>query len=119
MAPPADAWARLVGDEGLGIGGQLDGLALGDRLRAVPPSGEPIEGQVDVWKPGVSLGLRLDTPGPGLVRLMTMSMGGMTGLSVMFYLYGDGRAGADALEEQWGAWFGRAFPMPQMPTSPV
>lgn len=57
--------------------------------------------------------LRLSQPAKGLAHLFTMGMGGMTFVSVRFYLYGEEAADESArLNLAWNAFMAKHFPMP-------
>jgi uncharacterized protein YndB with AHSA1/START domain len=113
--PKATAWEALTGPLGLA------GAAVGDR-RTSQEGAPPLAGTVEHIGQGEypeEILLRLDEPAPGIGHFFAMPMGGQVYLSVRFYLYGDGAAGAvEQTEPQWHAWmkerFGAAAP-PDLP----
>jgi len=55
--------------------------------------------------------LRLDRPGPGLVHMFVMAMGGTVMVSIRFFFYGDqGAAAAATTERDWTNWLAAKFP---------
>jgi hypothetical protein len=111
MAPAAgteaEAWETLLASVG------LKGVSVGQRWTA--PAGVPaFSGVVEYLaeKPYDAL-LRVDKPGPGIVALGALNMGGPSMVALGFYLYGDKAEGTVAKETpQWNAWIQKRFPMP-------
>lgn len=111
MAPipgtAAEGWATLTAALG------LDGVTDGQRWTApagVPPLGGVVEQMMQT--PFGAL-LRLDTPGPGIAALGTISFGDTVMVSLTFYCYGDQAADIEARETPlWQAWLQERFPMP-------
>jgi uncharacterized protein YndB with AHSA1/START domain len=106
-------WSKLV--KALG----LAGMGLGDHVKS--PSGSPqFAGEVKHIGPDdhpESL-ILLDRPAPGIAHLFAMPMGGMVGLSVRLFFYGDQAAETAGREEAaWQAWVGDNFPMPTPETA--
>ncbi len=106
--PLADAWRKLV--EPLGLANAPE------RRRVVaPPDTLAFEGVVERTGPQdhPELVVRLDRPAPGFAHLFALPMGGMTFLSVRFFLFGDDAASVARREEPtWRAWLGKGFPPP-------
>ena len=83
------------------------------RGQAVSTSAAPVLSGV-VESTGVEahpeLLLRLDQPGPGLVHMFVMPMGGQVMMSIRFFFYGDqGVAVAADAERDWSNWLARQF----------
>jgi hypothetical protein len=106
-APASTAWEALTGSLGLA------GATVGRRSSAragVPPFAGLVE---RTGEGGHSHGflLRLDTPGPGIVALFALPMGGQVYLVIDFFLYGDRAAAAAGRDEPvWQAWMQAHFP---------
>lgn len=104
--PAAKAWNVLAESFGL-----LD-AKLGERRQS--SAGAPrIAGIVErtgaAGHPCQAL-VRLDEPASGIAHLFAMTMGGVTVLSIRFYLYGDRAAAiAASAEPNWREWLNRNF----------
>lgn len=104
--PLADAWRKLV--ESLG-------LANATEQRRVASDTQAFEGVVERTGPQdhPELVVRLDQPAPGFAHLFALRMGGMTFLSVRFFLFGDDAASVAKREEpRWQTWLEKHFPTP-------
>jgi hypothetical protein len=106
--PLADAWRKLV--EPLGLANATE------QRRVVTPSDtQAFEGVVERTGPQdhPELVVRLDQPAPGFAHLFALPMGGMTFLSVRFFLFGDDAASIAKREEpMWRTWLEKHFPTP-------
>ncbi|MFZ2504512.1 MAG: SRPBCC domain-containing protein [Nocardioides sp.] len=96
---PAAAWPKLTAALGIPVE-----PAVGERVEATA-DGVGFAGKVASCTPGKRLALILDHPAPGTAFLATEDAGGMSGVSVWQYLYGDD---APAIIERdlpaWGEW---------------
>jgi uncharacterized protein YndB with AHSA1/START domain len=104
--PLADAWRKLV--EPLGLANATE------QRRVVTPSDTlAFEGVVERTGPQdhPELVVRLDQPVPGFAHLFALPMGGMTFLSVRFFLFGNDAASIAKREEaMWRTWLEKHFP---------
>ena len=106
--PLADAWRKLV--EPLGLANATE-----QRRVAAPSNTRVFEGVVERTGPQdhPELVVRLDQPAPGFAHLFALPMGGMTFLSMRFFLFGDDAARIAKREEpMWRAWLEKQFPTP-------
>ncbi|RWH77292.1 MAG: SRPBCC domain-containing protein [Mesorhizobium sp.] len=102
--PLADAWRKLV---------EPLGLANATEQRRVASDAQAFEGIVERTGPQdhPELVVRLDQPAPGFAHLFALPMGGMTYLSVRFFLFGDDAASIAKREEpRWRTWLEKHFP---------
>ena len=87
-----------------------------EQRRVVTPSDtQAFEGVVERTGPQdhPELVVRLDQPAPGFAHLFALPMGGMTFLSVRFFLFGDDAASIAKREEpMWRTWLEKHFPTP-------
>jgi hypothetical protein len=101
----AQAWEKLTTALG------LNGASVGQRWSA--PASCPTHGGVVEYvsqSPYDAL-LRLDSPGPSVIALGTVDMGGRCRVGMNIYLYGDQAVEAAARETpRWQAWFEERFP---------
>ncbi|MFO0954894.1 MAG: SRPBCC domain-containing protein [Isosphaeraceae bacterium] len=113
---PAEAWEAVAGPLGLagaGVGERRESTGDAPRLAGV------VERVGQAGHPHQTL-LRLDEPAPGLVHLFTMGMGGMTLVSVRFFLFGeDARPDASETQAAWQSWLARLFPQPAPAAAPA
>jgi len=100
----AQAWETLTTALG------LKGLRVGQRWKA-PADAPAFGGVAEYFSEGPYDALvRLDEPGPGLVALGTVDMGGGTEVGMNVYLYGDhGPATAAHETTAWQAWLQKRF----------
>lgn len=106
--PLAEAWRKLL--EPLGLANASE-----QRRVVAAPATQAFEGVVERTGPQdhPELLVRLDRPAPGFAHLFAMPMGGMTFLSVRFFLFGDDAAGIAKREEPlWRSWLEKHFPTP-------
>jgi hypothetical protein len=104
--PLADAWRRLV---------EPLGLAKATEQQRAASETPGFEGVVERTGPQdhPELVIRLDRPAPGFAHLFALPMGGMTFLSVRFFLFGDNAASVAKREEPvWRSWLAKQFPPP-------
>lgn len=110
--PASQAWDVLARSFGLAD------AQLGERRQS--PAGVPrvagvVERGADSGHPNQVL-LRLDEPTTGIAHLFSLAMGGMTFVSVRFYLYGDAAPSAAAANEPaWQVWMNEHFPTESVP----
>ncbi|TIP98609.1 MAG: hypothetical protein E5X61_39495 [Mesorhizobium sp.] len=89
------------------------GLANATEQRRVASDTQAFEGVVERTGPQdhPELVVRLDQPAPGFAHLFALPMGGMTFLSVRFFLFGDDAASVAKREEpRWRTWLEKHFP---------
>jgi uncharacterized protein YndB with AHSA1/START domain len=103
----AEAWAALTGPFG------LTDAAVGREARA--GAGSPaLSGKVEIASDGEErqVILLISEPGPGVCQFFATPMGEQVYLSVRFYLFGEGAAGAVAkAAPEWSRWLAERFPM--------
>ena len=104
--PKEAAWATLTGPLGLG------GAVVGQRV-STPDGAPPLAGVVEwagqpAWPE--ELLVRLDQPAPGIVHMVPHPMMGQVYVTLRFFLYGEGAAGAaQHVETLWQAWLNQRF----------
>lgn len=106
--PLADAWRKLI--EPLGLANATE-----QRRVAAASGTQAFEGVVERTGPQdhPELVVRLDRPAPGYAHLFALPMGGMTFLSVRFFLFGDDASSIAKREEpMWRSWLEKHFPTP-------
>ena len=106
--PLAEAWRKLL--EPLGLANASE-----QRRVVAAAATQAFEGIVERTGPQdhPELLVRLERPAPGFAHLFAMPMGGMTFLSVRFFLFGDDAASIAKREEPlWRSWLEKHFPAP-------
>ncbi len=109
----ADAWARLMGSDGLVRDGSLDGLKEGDRYSITTSSGDELQGSVLVLNPPQDFSATVDNMNRALLRVhIDNSCGSEPGteVGVWFSCYGLPGAEVKALSDRCEALLQRLFP---------
>ena len=104
----ADAWRKLI--EPLSLANATE-----QRRVFTPSDTQAFEGVVERTGPQdhPELVARLDQPAPGFAHLFALPMGGMTFLSVRFFLFEeDAESVAKREESMWRTWLEKHFPTP-------
>ena len=102
----AEAWRRLLGREGLVREGRIEGLAEGDRYRAVAATGDVLEGTVVVNDPPYEFAGTVAGWSDALLSLRTHDAAGPEqkdghAAGAFVSTWGLPRADVDALGERW------------------
>ena len=109
------AWTRMMGDEGLALGPDLEGAAAGSAISATTAFGEELEGEVLLIDPPYRLLSTVGGLNDGLLGVTIERMGPSNILYLSLSTFGLDGATVDDIRERWGAWLSGLFPQGEPP----
>jgi len=107
-----DAWAKLMGPEGLCAKSGVQQLAAGARYAFVASDGQKLEGLLQAWSPPREFCGTWEAANDGLLTIACMESRGITGLMVQLSLYGLGAVQVKEIRRRWESLMSKLFPPP-------
>ncbi|MCA8955669.1 MAG: SRPBCC domain-containing protein [Planctomycetes bacterium] len=105
---PSEAWARLTGPEGLGVGANVQSCREGEPFRFVTGDGDVLAGHALRCHPR-EFSADLESHGHAFFRMSAERWGGLTHVWIWLGAYRQDAAALAALQQRWDAMLQRLF----------